>query len=176
MELAFQNIKLYAGSLWNWEEDLSDYPAHTYELKLLLRKGSAAVKTITAAADGTKHSFTNPVATTAGYDNGEYSYQMIATNRTDASELVVIDSGTKHIFPLLSSASDPRTYWERILQNLKDAYETLSSKEADSVNVNGKTITYKNIDRLITQIKHAEAELARITGSARPKIFKSRFV
>jgi hypothetical protein len=172
--LNLTSLQLFCGTTWSWIESPLSYPAPDYSLQLILKLGTAPAITIDGATDGTSFTFTRTAALNAALAHGSYSYQFIASKGTDK---YLVESGTVHIYPLLSSSSDTRSYWEIIRDNAKDAYQRLSSRETDSVTTEaGDTITYADRAKLIRVIRNAESEITRENGTAKPKVYKSRFI
>jgi len=171
----FTGLKLFAGARWSWTECPTGYPAPDYSLDIIFKLGTNAAVTVNGVAqtDGS-FTFSKTSAQTALYTHGTYNYQVIATDTNGEKEIV--EAGNIEIYPLLSSSADTRTYWQIIVDNYKAAYTKLSARETDSVTIDGDTYTFQDREKLLGFIRRAEKEVERESGTAKPKIFKSRFV
>ncbi|QQS36943.1 MAG: hypothetical protein IPM56_03025 [Ignavibacteriales bacterium] len=56
--------KLFAGASWNWIEDLSEYLAPEFTLKIFLKLRNNQTIELTGTAEGSTHKFTVNSATT----------------------------------------------------------------------------------------------------------------
>jgi hypothetical protein len=157
------NPEFYVGDKWSWLEDLSDYSAALYTLKIYLRKGSAAATTITATAEETtKHRCTLAAASTASLTSGIYHYQATVTEIADATNVITIDSGEVEIKASLAT-EDPRSWEEQQYDTYKDVYETMLSEGTytASITINGKQITIERgtvLEQLLYWERRAKAD------------------
>jgi hypothetical protein len=174
LKLNLTSLQLFCGTNWSWIESPLSYPAPDYSLQLILKLGSSPAIVINGVAEDTSFRFIRTASENAALIQGSYSYQFIASSGDDR---YLVESGTVRILPLLSTSGDTRSYWERVRDNAKEAYEKLTSREIQSITTDGgDTVTYEDRAKLIRTIRHAENEIARENGTAAPKIFKSRFV
>lgn len=176
--MQIKNQKLSVGTYWSWTESLSDYPASDYTLKIYLRQGSAAAKTITASASGDDHVIEEAAATTANYAFGDHTYQAVAENKEDATKKYEVERGRIHIYPNLSAdTTDPRGPWEKIYAALSTALQNMAGREFASVSINGKAVTYQTRAELIRDLQFAKVQMEIETGkrSKENKTYLARF-
>ena len=177
MDLNLNCYKLFAGASWKFTESLYRYPASDYSLQIILKKGTDTAIILNGIASGNDFDFSKSKTETALLVNGDYDYQVVATNRTDESDVAVVDSDIVHIYPLLTSGADQRTKWQKRLDDLNAAYDSLCSGEADEVEIDkGKRIKYRDREKLIKEIRIAEIEVEREKGNGGPKNHFIRFI
>lgn len=140
------NQELFIGDKWSWLEDLSDYSAALYTLKIYLRKGSETATTITATAEETtKHRCTAPASTTAALTSGIFHYQATVTEKADTDNVITIESGEVEVKASLAT-EDPRSYAEQMYDKYKTVYENMLDEGTytSSITINNKQV---QIDR-----------------------------
>ena len=173
MNLTFETEELLSGLDWSWTESLADYLATKYTLVIIIKKGTDTAVTLTGVADGTDFDFTVTAVASLTYSFGEYSFQAIATN-ISTSKVKIIASGVITIHPLLSTAGDTRSYWEKEFDAAKTAYTTLNTLTATEVNFKGKMIKYEQRSTLISAMNFAEEKIKEEKELAEGKIKKSK--
>jgi hypothetical protein len=176
LELNFLTYKLFAGASWNFTESLSDYPASDYTLKILLKKSTGPAIILEGTTNGESFVFIKTKAWTSTITNGDYDYQVVAENKTDVNDLKVLHEGTVHIYPLLTSGVDQRSWWVKRLDDLKTTYEDLSQTSAAEVDPGAKRIIYKKMSEVLEQIKIAENEIRNESGNGGSTIHHIRFI
>ncbi len=166
------NQKLIAGFNWTWLETIPGYPASIYELSFVLKSGGAGPFTIPATASGENYSISRKVLDTQSIPADTYTYYAILENGIDK---ILYEQGTVTILPNISlQGTDPREYWHRIYDNLKDAYEKLSSREAAEVQLpGGRSVKFADRAQLVKEINHAAVKAG--IQKARKNIF-ARFI
>ena len=173
MNLTFQTEELLSGLDWSWTESLADYLATEYTLVIIIKKGTDTAVTLTGVANGTDFDFTVTAAASLTYSFGEYSFQAIVTN-ISTSKVKIIAAGRIKIHPLLSTAGDTRTFWEKQLDAAKTAYETLNTLTATEVNFKGKMIKYAERGTILSAMHYAEEKIKEEKELAEGKIKKSK--
>lgn len=158
MNLVFESLNLFSGADWAFTESLSDYPASDYDLAIIIKKGTGSPITLDVAKDGDDFDFSKTAAETTAAGFGDFNFQAVATKLSDNS-VEIIKAGIKTIHPLLSSAGDTRTYWEKIRDEAKEAYDKLAQLIADEVNFKGKMIRYSERSKLLETINFAEEKI-----------------
>jgi len=173
-KLLISNLKLYAGAKWKWTESVSDYPATLYTLDVYLKYQAETTIKITATPSGSDHLLQKIASETTGLSEGDYKYQARFTEIADTSNVTLYEEGIVHIYPDLATVTDARTYWMQIVENLKDAYKRLSTREMKEVTTyDGTRVTYEERNTLLKEIKTAEINAG--IKKANRKI-KARFV
>jgi len=172
-KLKISNLKLYAGAKWEWTESVSDYASSKYILQIILKYQNNSAITITAAPSGEDHLLQIGASQTTSLPEGDYSYQARFTEKADTSNVTLYEAGIVHIYPDLETAADARTYWLQIVENLKAAYQKLSSREMKEVTVNGKRVSYEDRNQLLREIHYAEIKAGIRKGVRK---IKARFV
>lgn len=163
--LNISKINLFAGDTWNWTETITGYsPANGDSLKLQLKHNSDAVLEINATADGNSFLINRPATETAALIAGTYvyNYQITSANITKSLEF-----GTIEILPNLSLSGDARSYWHKIVDQLKAAYSELTLKGMASVTINGKTIIYTDRAKLLLELHNAEIRAGLIKAASK---------
>ena len=158
MNLQFESENLFSGADWAFTESLSDYPATDYTLDIIIKKGTGSAVTLNGSADGDDFDFEKPADETAALGFGDFNYQAVATN-IDTGKTSIIKSGVKAIHPLLTTSGDTRTYWEKIRDEAKEAYDKLAQLIAIEVNFKGKVIKYAQRSELLSTINLAEQKI-----------------
>jgi hypothetical protein len=153
LDLNFLTNKLFAGARWSFTESLQDFPASIYSLVIILKLGTGNPITLTGVADGDNFNFSKPSNETTLLVNGDYNYQVLATNLNDALDITVIAGGSVHIYPLLTSSADQRTHWQKRLEALEAAYDNWCANEANIVQfADGRSVTYRDPAKLVHDI------------------------
>ena len=160
--------KLIALTTWSWYEAPTGYlPSDGYTaFKINFFKDSTNKFTITGVADVPNDHWDIDLASNLNIKaSGLYQWQAIATK--DGLDYVVA-SGTITIYPNLASETDPRGTWTRIYENLVDAYEQLSTKQAQTVNLyDGTQVTLLDLTDLENRIQRAKTEMEKEIGKTK---------
>ena len=162
--MQIENQKLVAGTLWNWEESVADYPASTHQLKYLLKKPNLTTIELAATANGDAHVITQTVIQTALYSNnsGWYVCQPIIVNRSDAADITDLgESFLVEIFPDLNTKPDPRSFAMKMIDAIETSIYALAQKTMSSVSIEGHTYTYKDEDKLIERLNYWERKAGK---------------
>jgi hypothetical protein len=172
--------KIQAGDTIAWTDTLADYPADVWTLEyVLFRFGQSAVK-FAGVADGTDHAFAVTPTISAAIAPGEWMWSAHVSNV--GGDRYTIDTGKVTVKPDLAAAvpgSDFRGPAETAYDNVVDAINRLSAREVASITVNGRTVTYKDLDSLVK----AEAilrpkmlvEKAAATGTTVSRLVRAQF-
>lgn len=155
---------LQAGDTLTWTDSLSEYPATTYTLNYSLRAFGLSVINIAATASGTDHAVAATAATTAGWAAGDYAWTAYVEKGAGASlERYTIATGSVTVKPALHTAlssADNRSMAVKMLAALEAAILRLTSKEVESLTFNGRTVTYKDLGKLMQERSRLRAEVA----------------
>lgn len=152
--------KLRAGDTWEWDRELSDYPAATWTLtySMHLRASTSAKITITAGASGDTHQVRLAKAVTAAFGAGVYDW--IATV-DDGTERFEVDSGSLEILPdlMAESATDHRTFWKKQLDAIEAVLDNRATKGESSYAINGRSISRMTLEELTKHRDRAQMEV-----------------
>ena len=155
-KLKISSLKRFAGEKWSWQESISDYPSSSYDLKVVLKYQANNAIVINASAAGEDYLIEKIASETSALPSGDYAYQVKLTDKADSDNVILCEDGVIHIYPNLESAGDARTYCMKQVENLKAAYEKLTSREMKEVIVNGKRVLYEDRIQLLKEIHNAE--------------------
>ena len=160
--MEFTSQKLVVNSIWSLSETTAN--------KIIFYKDAG--NQFTVDLTGATAPYT---ATVAAADNekapGAYLWQAFLDG-------VFVDQGTITLLPNLETSTEPRGQWMRVYQNLMNAIEALSSKQAESVSLfDGTQVTYADISKLIARAENAKTNMEIEIGKrpAMNKKYLSRF-
>src|SRR5512138_1616449 len=162
---------LRAGDTWAWTDTQSDYPAATYTLKYSLRAYGLEPVDIVAVGSGNDHVSTVTAAITGSIPPG--TYQWVAyVERTVAGvlERTTLSSGSLVVQANLlaaTSTTDIRSVAEVLLDNLETAIRRLSTREVETLTVNGRTVTYRQLGGLLKDRESLRMEVNKEREAAK---------
>lgn len=147
-----EQIKLFAQTVQEWEENFSDYPSSEYSLKIYLKNKDNPKITLTGVVQ-TDDTFLFATKITDITESGTYIFQTIATK---SGVDYPVDDGVKYIHASLANDGDDRSDWHIIHDYLVDAYtEMVKDKRlATQVSINGRSTTYDRA-QLLKEITNA---------------------
>jgi hypothetical protein len=153
-----------AGLTWEWERELSDYPAGTWTLKYWFKQLAAvgARFSITATASGTKHAISVAAATTVAYTAGDYSWSAVVTAGSQAFE---VDRGVLKLLPRYDAdaALDDRSHARTVLDAIEAVIENRATKDQEEYSIAGRSLTRTPIAELLALRDKYKAEVQRET-------------
>ncbi|MCC7202440.1 MAG: hypothetical protein IT393_07265 [Nitrospirae bacterium] len=154
-----------AGDTIKWKRtDLSsDYPASIWTLKYVLRGPS--VQNVTATAEGDNFSITISASASAKWLQGNYLWEAYATKGSgDSLERYLVDSGTLTIKQNLEAVTgiyDGRSHCKKMLDAIEAIMEGRATKEHESIQIAGRSITLLRPEELIKWRSFYQAEYKR---------------
>lgn len=154
--MQIEKEKLVSGLDWNWSESVSGYPATTYTLKYVIKKGTNNPIELLSSADGSIHEFIIDDAETAAYAAGYYSYTAYVVEIADTDHIILVGTGVAEILKDLVSVSDARTHDLIMVENLRANILSLSTKTMSDVSIEGRSYTYQDIDKLEALLRRYE--------------------
>lgn len=164
--LNIASLTLFAGTNWSWVEDLPDYPASDYSLKIYLKSGLNPTVELNGVAEGNQFRFSSEPSQTSQLIDENYQYQAIASNGSDT---FMVDSGAIRIQPLLSCPGyDPRSYWSKLLEKLRAAYLLAAERGYAEIETDEGTVRYTR-ETLQKELQYAEHKVREENKSARSK-------
>lgn len=176
--LQINQEKLFAGSTWSWQELLSDYPSTTYNLSIIIKNYTSNAIVLSGVANSDEgFNFSKSSAETTNIAAGIYYAQAVFTKKSD-NTITVLDLEDVNITALLSANQDPRTYWKKVFDTVRDAYLRLVNEEVTEVSYNGKTYKYQDAGKLRAIMNDAESRMQTENNpdGATSKIYYGRFV
>jgi hypothetical protein len=163
--------KIVAGDTLAWTEEVPAHPAPTFTLKCALHRFGIAPIVLTAVGTGTSHSFSAPALVTGTLSAGEYDYAIYAESGSGPALIRnTIASGKVWVQPglgIATESTETRLPSEVKLAEIDAAILRLSSREVETVTVNGRTVTYRNLGDLVKARALLLQDVARERQAAR---------
>jgi len=136
---SYEPEKTTAGVTWTWKKTLTDYPASEWSLVYYLRRNGQTLTSFSGTADGDSFLVTVTAATTAPYTAGTYDFIGWVTKGTEKHE--VFNSTLKVLpNPTNSSAYDPRSHSQKVLDLIEAAMEGRAETGIESYSIGGRSI------------------------------------
>ena len=156
---------IVGGDLVQWRRtDLfSDYPDSEYAISYVSRQSadsSGAEFSVTGSVTSGEWIFSIPSATSSAFTAGDYFWQLEVRRLSD-SERVIINRGSWDVFVDLDNAADPRSFAQRILDRVEALLEGKFVHDADSISVNGRTLSKMDQEDLQQTRNNMIAEVRR---------------
>ena len=156
---------IVVGDLVQWRRtDLfADYPHTVYAITYVARQSadsSGAEFTVTGSVTNNEWVFSIPSATSSSFVAGNYFWQLEIRRLSD-SERVVVNRGSWDVFVDLDNAADPRSFAQRILDRVEALLEGKFVHDADSISVNGRTLSKMDQEDLQQTRNNMIAEVRR---------------
>jgi hypothetical protein len=163
--------RIIAGDTLAWTEVAASHPAPTFTLKCALHRYGINPIILTAVGSGTSHAFSASASATALYAVGEYDYAIYAESGAgEALARTTLATGKLWVNAGIGSATnttETRLPAEVKLAEIDAAILRLSSREVESMSVNGRTVTYRDIGSLVKAKALLLQEVARERAAAR---------
>ena len=136
---SYEPEKTTAGVTWTWKKTLTDYPASEWSLVYYLRSNGRTLTSFSGTADGDTFSVTVAAATTAAYAAGTYDFIGWVTKGTEKFEVF---NSTLEVLPnpTNSSAYDPRSHSQKVLDLIEAAMEGRAETGIESYSIGGRSI------------------------------------
>ena len=156
---------IVVGDLVQWRRtDLfADYPDSEYAISYVSRQSadsSGAEFSVSGSVTSGEWIFSIPSATSAAFSAGNYFWQLEIRRLSD-SERVIINRGSWDVFVDLDNAADPRSFAQRILDRVEALLEGKFVHDADSISVNGRTLSKMDQEDLQETRNNMLAEVRR---------------
>lgn len=156
---------IVVGDLVQWRRtDLfTDYPDSEYAISYVSRQSadsSGAEFSVTGSVTSGEWIFSIPSATSSAFTAGDYFWQLEVRRLSD-SERVIINRGSWDVFVDLDNAADPRSFAQRILDRVEALLEGKFVHDADSISVNGRTLSKMDQEDLQQTRNNMLAEVRR---------------
>lgn len=154
MALQITSETLYVGDSWSWTESLSDYPATSYSLQIVLKYRDNPPVILNGSADGDDFDFTYSAANSSKLPSGGYAYQVVATKTSD-STVTTIERGKISLLPNLKTSTDTRNHYEKVIDAIEAVIEQRATEAHQSISINGRNITkYSHAELIAVKSKY----------------------
>lgn len=172
--------ELIAGDTWEWERELADYPAPTWDVVWYFEKLDHNFS-VSGVDSGTKHTGTVAAATSAAVKPGEYRWRLVATS---GSTRKTVESGRLTVLPDPAAVGnfDHRTTARVVLDAIEAYLRDPTNLAAASYSLGGRSLSrWNRADLLVERDKwkaeaQSEAAAERIAaGSGNPRRLYVRF-
>lgn len=148
--------RLIVSDTWRWNKHLSDHrPSEGWTLKYQLQGPGVLAEPITASASASGDYFEVRHAPADHADLPQGSYTLIGYVEKDGDRFTVYPdpdetTETGSLFLQAFATSAPQqTHDEKVLAQIDTAIETLSANTKATVQVNGRTVEYRNLPELV---------------------------
>lgn len=178
--------EIQSGDFTQWKRtDLGEvYANDSFTLKYSARlEASSAVEIeVTATASGDDYLVQLDSSTTGSYVTGVYLWQAYIIRDSD-SERVKVDEGYWEVIADRDTdTTDPRSFEQKALDNIKALFEGRLTKDVSSFSIAGRQITKMDTEELTRLLEYFEARVAlersklnAKMGKKNPFTIKARF-
>lgn len=136
--------EIYAGGTYYWIEQIDEYPASSYSLKIILRNGDRKIE-INGTSSGNNYEVSISNSQSASWIAGEYECVYYFYN---SNEHKFISAGYVKILPNILTTSN-KLHEEIVLEAIEAAIERRATKEQLSYSINGRSLQYMSLEELI---------------------------
>lgn len=153
--------RISAGDTLTFRRNYPDYPAGTWALSLELvnASGKITIDGASVTADGDEFVVLVAASTTASYTAGDYHFRAYVTS---GSTRYTVERGTLTIDPDFSgAAADRRSHAEKTLAAIEAVIEGRASKDQESYQIAGRSLTRTPLEALLKLKGHYEAKVAK---------------
>lgn len=135
---------------WKREDLVDDYPTATHSATWIARlaSGTNTEITVNATETSTYYLFTIPSATSSGFTQGHYHWQLEITE-TSSGNRIIIDSGTLDIEYDLDVNVDPRSHAQIMVDKIESILQGKADADVSSYSINGRSLTKMSFQDLI---------------------------
>jgi len=127
---------------WKREDLVGDYPTATHSATYIARlaHGTSSEFTVNATETATYYLFSIPSATSAGFDQGHYHWQLEITE-TSSGNRIIVDTGTLDIEYDLDVNVDPRSHAQIMIDKIESILQGKADADVSSYSINGRSLT-----------------------------------
>ena len=135
---------------WKREDLVDDYPTATHSATWIARlaSGTSSEITVNATETSTYYLFSIPSATSSGFTQGHYHWQLEITE-TSSGNRIIIDSGTLDIEYDLDVNVDPRSHAQIMIDKIESILQGKADADVASYSINGRSLTKMSFQDLI---------------------------
>jgi hypothetical protein len=156
---------------WKRTDFVTDYPIAEYSAEYVARiegGGNTEFKVAaTEIVDG--YLFTIDSATSAGYDNGKYHWQLEITQTSSGNRIVIDEGDFKVIVDLDSNQADPRVFAEKMVAKIESLLLGKADSDVSSYSIAGRSLTKLSFQELIDARDFYRAEALQHENKERAK-------
>ena len=127
---------------WKREDLVDDYPTATHSATWIARlaSGTSSEITVNATETSTYYLFSIPSATSSGFTQGHYHWQLEITE-TSSGNRIIVDSGTLDIEYDLDVNVDPRSHAQIMVDKIESILQGKADADVSSYSINGRSLT-----------------------------------
>ncbi len=157
--------KIVVGDYIQWKRtDLSvDYPPASYTATYVARitgGGSSEVQITGTNSDG-NYLFTVTSATSAGFNAGQYHWQLEIVQNSSGNRIVVDRGYFDAIVDLDINGTDPRTHAEIMVAKIESLLSGKADSDVANYSIAGRSLTKLNFQELIQARDYYKAEVRK---------------
>lgn len=179
---AIEPTEVQAGNTLEWTKSLDDFPASAWTLTYVVRsptvipQDSSPFSSITATASGDDFAVTITAVTTAAWPAG--TYWLLGYVSTVAGQRFEIYRGKLSILPDIQAATsfDGRTYWERLLDKIRDVIEQGVIRDTIRYTWNGVDVQIVTMEDALKAEAWIASKVAQEKSSTKQRKILTRFV
>ena len=169
---------IQAGNTLRFDRDFSDFPASTWALTYVLRSrlpGVASI-TITGVASDDTFEINESAATTAQWTPGDYTMVGYVTLSPDRYEVFRQQVTITPDVATLELPYDGRTFYERLLQQVRDVIESGVVREVIRYSFNGVSTEVQSLDDAFKAEAYLVSKVAQEKSKGKQRKVLTRFV
>ena len=135
---------------WKREDLVDDYPTATHSATWIARlaSGTSSEITVNATETSTYYLFSIPSATSSGFTQGHYHWQLEITE-TSSGNRIIVDTGTLDIEYDLDVNVDPRSHAQIMIDKIESILQGKADADVSSYSINGRSLTKMSFQDLI---------------------------
>ncbi len=135
---------------WKREDLVGDYPTATHSATYIARlaSGTNTEITVNATETSTYYLFSIPSATSSGFSQGHYHWQLEITE-TSSGNRIIVDTGTLDIEYDLDVNVDPRSHAQIMIDKIESILQGKADADVSSYSINGRSLTKMSFQDLI---------------------------
>lgn len=157
--------KIVVGDYIQWKRtDLSvDYPPASYTATYVARitgGGSSEIQ-LTGTNSGGDYLFTVTSATSAGFNAGQYHWQLEIVQNSSGNRIVVDRGYFDAIVDLDINGTDPRTHAEIMVAKIESLLSGKADSDVANYSIAGRSLTKLNFQELIQARDYYKAEVRK---------------
>lgn len=170
--------EIQAGNTLRFDRDFSDFPASTWALTYVLRSrlpGVASI-TITGVASDDTFEINESAATTAQWTPGDYTMAGYVTLSPDRYEVFRQQIKITPDVATLELPYDGRTFYERLLQQVRDVIESGVVREVIRYSFNGVSTEVQSLADAFKAESYLVSKVAQEKSKGKQRKVLTRFV
>jgi hypothetical protein len=146
---------------WKREDLVGDYPTATHSAEWIARiSGGGSEIKLAATETSTYYLFSISSATSSGFTQGHYHWQLEITE-TSSGNRIVVDTGTLDIEYDLDDNVDPRSHAQIMIDKIESILQGKADADVSSYSINGRSLTKMSFEDLINARDFYRKEYAK---------------